>query len=131
MSFDYFKESINNDVYCDVDILYNFYTSSIDEIASDVYIPSFCISVATPTGLQKYLTSAMGSESYPNMSFFHKLLLVKEYDENKVKDFIESFFQNLEGSSEKELILKTLDFFDWDDDEINQIHGGYHNYFLR
>lgn len=129
--FDYLGGPQEGDVLCGVSAYYSFHTDNIDDIPAEYYIPEFNIYAGTPGGIKRHLNNLLKTNCLSNMFFFDSIIVMEEFDESKVMARIKSYFQTLEGKTEKELIIKAKQYFSWSDDEIDLEFDDQYDYLLH
>jgi hypothetical protein len=79
------------------------------------------ITVATPSGLAKYLNRCLIKGIYPDIFFFSHTLFSERNDRDKIKAAIKKELESLTGPSKNSLIAKALRKFDGkiEDQEIS------------
>lgn len=129
--FDYLGGPQEGDVLCDVRSYYSFHTDNIDDIPAGYYIPGFNVYAGTPEGIKRHLNNLLKRNFLSNMFFFNSIIVMEEFDESKVMARIKSYFQTLEGETEKELIIKAKQYFSWNDEEIELEFNDQYDYLLH
>ena len=123
----YFEDSnIENkegetDFCCSLNVYYNF--SAEDPGDGWDALEYFNITVATPFGLAKFLDKCIRKGIFSNTFFYPHLLIVDKYDKEQIIGFIRNELQSLNGKSERELILKAIRKFDWENENIPEIYN--------
>lgn len=122
-SFDYVKldeTSEEKDFFCGIRIYYNFSPDQPGPGFDD--LEYFLISVATPLGLSSYLKRGIEKKIYPSTFFFPNLLIVENWDEDEIMNYLKDELQSIYGKNEKEIILKAMKNFGWEHENSQELY---------
>ena len=120
--FEYVKleqRESNEDFYCGVTIYYNF-SGELSNIDWD-NLEYFFISVTTPFGLASYLKQTIVKGLFPAKRLLSNLLIFDTCNEDEIMNFIKHELNSIYGKTEKELVLKAIRNFDWENERNLEI----------
>lgn len=78
--------------------------------------------MATPLGLSSYLKRCIGKKIYPSTFFFPNLLIVENWDEDEIMNYLKDELQSIYGKNEKEIILKAMKNFGWEHENSQELY---------
>jgi len=115
------NEIKGNDFFYSVNIYFNFSQEDPGDGWDD--LEYFNISVANPFGLAKYLQKTIDQGILGKNFFFSNLLIFIDNDKEAIMKYIKAELQSINGKSEKEVMLKALRKFSWENEYIPDVYN--------